>query len=246
MREEPEVLSKAVTQTPAIQEPQPAPADDPAAAAFEELRREVAMVHRAMSGLAAERISIPDYSETLGQILQASTTSAHRFKELKELPALHLTPEIIGRQINTAAEVSRRTHQAVLTEASVVLQQTAKDLSRHLQSVRTAKSQRIWLAATGTICLIVGIALGVVIAGRAERSYPADHQSPEAKAAAILGVDQTSAGEHLIQTSAPQLWQDIVLGNRIVVANRHALDLCLRNASAPHKRCVITMPAAKP
>jgi len=246
MRDEPEVLSEVKTQISAVQEPQQAPSDDPAAAAFEELRREVAIVHRAVSGLAAERTSVKDYSETLGQILQASVASARRFKELKELPALHLTAETIGQQIDAAAEVSRRAHQAVLTEASNSLQQTARDLSRHLQSARTAKSQRIWLAATGAVCLVTGIALGAIIPGRTERSPSVDQRSPEARAAAILGLDQTSAGEHLIQTSAPQLWQDIVFGNRIVTANRHVLNVCLRNASTPHKRCIITMPAAKP
>jgi len=182
MRDEPEVLSGAVTQTPAVQEQQPASAEDPAAAAFEELRREVAMVYCAMSGLAAERTTIPDYSETLGQILQACKAAAWRFERLGELPALHLTPEVIGRQIDAAAEVSRRAHEAVL-------QQATRELNAYLQSARTAKSQRIWLAATGAVCLIVGIVLGVVIAGRAEGSHTDDHQSPEARAAMILGMD---------------------------------------------------------
>lgn len=246
MRDEPELLSETETQIPAVLEPQQAPSDDPAAAAFEELRKEVAMVHRAMGGLAAERKATPDYSETLGQILQACKAAAWRFEKLGELPALRLTPEAIGRQIDDAAENTRRAHQAVLTEASAVLQQTAQDLSRHLQSARAAKSQRIWLAATGAVCLVTGIALGAIIPGSTERSPSVDQRSPEARAAATLGMDQTSAGEHLIQTSAPQLWQDIVFGNRIIAANRHALDVCLRNASTPHNRCVITIPAAKP
>jgi hypothetical protein len=246
MTDEPEVLPGTTTQTPTIREPQPAPAEDPAATAFEELRREVAMVHRAMAGLAAERATIPDYSETLGQILQACGAAARKFKELKELPALHLTPESIGRQIDDAAETARRANHAVLKDASAALQQTTRDLSAHLQSARSAKSQRIWLAATGAACLVTGMILWAAIVGRAERSLPVDHRSPEARAAAILGMDQTQAGEHLIQISAPALWNDIALGNRIVVANRHALDLCLKNAGKQRKRCVITMPAAEP
>lgn len=42
------------------------PAD--AAAAFEALRREVALLNVAVAGLAAERRPAPDYSETLGEI----------------------------------------------------------------------------------------------------------------------------------------------------------------------------------
>jgi hypothetical protein len=246
MRDEPEALSKAETQTPTVQEPQQAPSDDLAAAAFEELRREVAMVYRAMAGLAAERANIPDYSETLGQILKACTAAAWHFKKLGELPALHLTPEIIGRQIDDAAEIARRAHHAALTEASAALQKTTRELNTYLQSARSAKSQRIWLGATGAVCLVTGVVLGAVVVGRADRSPPVDHRPPEAKAAAILGMDQTLAGEHLIQTSAPALWNDIVLGNRIVVANRHALELCLKNTGKQRKRCLITMPAAEP
>jgi hypothetical protein len=246
MTDEPEGLSNAVTPTAATQEPNPVFAEDPAAAAFEALREEVALARRAVAGLAAERATIPDYSETLGQILQACAAAARKFKELKELPALHLTPESIGRQIDDAAETARRANHAVLTDASAALQQTTRDLKAHLQSARSAKSQHIWLAATGAVCFAVGIVLGAVIAGRADQSPPVDNRSPEAKAAAILGMDQTQAGEHLIQTAAPELWRDIVLGNRIVVANRHTLDLCQKDTGKQRKRCVITMPAAEP
>lgn len=246
MTDEPKVLPNAVAQTPAIQEPKIAPADDPAAAAFEALREEVALARRAVAGLAAERATIPDYSETLGQILQACAAAARKFKELKELPALHLTPESIGRQIADAAESARRANQTALTDASAALQQTTRDLNTHLQSARSAKSQRIWLAATGAVCLITGMALWAVIVGYVDRSPPIDHRSPEARAAAILGMEQTVAGEHLIQSAAPELWRDIVLGNRIVVANRHTLDLCLKGTGKQRKRCVITMPVAEP
>jgi hypothetical protein len=246
MTDEPEVLPEADTQAPAIQEQEPAPAEDPAAAAFEALREEVALARHAVAGLAAERVTIPDYSETLGQILQACAAAARKFKELKELPALHLTPESISRQIDDAAGTARRANGAALADASTALQQVTRDLNSYLQSARSAKLQRIWLAGMGAACLVTGLILGVVIIGSAERSPPVDHRSPEAKAAAILGMDQTQAGEHLIQISAPALWQDIVLGNRIVVANRHALGLCLKNAGNQRKRCVITIPAAEP
>lgn len=185
MSDEPEVLPETEMQTPAIREPQPATSDDPAATAFEELRKEVALVRRAVSGLAAERATVPDYSETLGQILQACSAAARRFKELKELPALHLTPESIGRQIDDAAETARRANHAALTEAGAALQQTTRDLNSHMLSARSAKSQRIWLAATGAVCLVTGMILWAIIAGYADRPPPADLRSPEAKAAAI-------------------------------------------------------------
>jgi hypothetical protein len=56
------------------------PPDDSAAAAFEALREEVALVRRAVCGLAAERATttIPYYSQTLANILQA--VAANRFE----------------------------------------------------------------------------------------------------------------------------------------------------------------------
>lgn len=242
MTDEPEGLSNPLTPTAAPQEPKVAPADDPAAAAFEELRREVAMVHRAVAGLAVERATIPDYSETLGQILQACAAAARKFKELKELPALHLTPEIIGRQIDDAAEAARRAHHATLTGASAALQRATQDLNAHLRSARSAESQRIWLAATGAACLFTGMVLWAIVAGYVNPSPPVDHRSPEARAAAILGMDQTHAGEHLIQASAPALWQDIVLGNRIVAVNRDTLRKCIKESKVRAVKCVIQLP----
>ena len=71
-------------------DPVPAHADaDPATLAFEALREEVALVRRAVAGLSAERasIEIPDYSETLGQIMRASAATAQNLKALAEITA---------------------------------------------------------------------------------------------------------------------------------------------------------------
>lgn len=244
MSDEPETLPGTDVQTPATREPQPTTSDDPAAAAFEALREEVALVRRAVAGLAAERGTIPDYSETLGQILQASTVSARRLKALAEFPAFRLTPEIIGRQINDAAQTARRSDHAMMAEASAAVRQVTQELTVQLQFARTAKTQRIWLVATGIMGLVAGMALWAAVTRFP--TLPIDHRSPEEKAAAILGKDQLAAGEHLIQTAAPQLWQDLVLGDRIVHANREALDVCRRKSSKQRIRCVITMPTAEP
>lgn len=243
MGDEPQSLSGTDAQALATREPHPA--NDPAAAAFEALREEVALVRRAVAGLAAERATIPDYSETLGQILQATTVSARRFKALAELPAFRLTPEIIGRQIDNAAQTARRADRAALAEASADVRQVGQDLSVQLQSARAAKRQRIWLIASGLVGLVAGMALWAVVTGFLDPPPPIDHRSPEAKAAAILGLDQVAAGEHLIQTAAPQLWQDLVLGDHIVIANRKALKVCRNKSGTQRTRCVITLPAAE-
>jgi len=247
MRDEPKVLSGPETQTPVVREPQPAASDDPAAAAFEELRKEVALIHRAVAGLAAERAApFPDYSETLSAIVQASRVTAQRLKTIMELSALSITPEQTGRQIAAAAETARRADHAALENTRSSLQNVTQEMTTVLGSARTAKRQRIWLTATGGVSFTAGVILWTVIAGRADRTLPIDHRSPETKAAAILGMDEVTAGEHLIQTTSPKLWQDIVLGDRVVITNRKVLEICRRKAGKQPVRCVIQVPADQP
>jgi len=100
---------------------------DPAAAAFEALREEVVLARRAVAGLAAERaaVEIPDYSETLAQILQANTTTAKGLRALNAAPALQMSAGNWGQAIADAGEAARRGDQHALAEASAVLQDAA-------------------------------------------------------------------------------------------------------------------------
>ncbi len=226
--------------------PQAESPDDPATVAFESLRKEVALVRRAVAGLAAERATSPDYSETLGNILQAGMVTARRLQTLTELPTLHLTPEEMARQITTAGEAVRRADHVALAEANTAMRETAQELQHQLQSARAAKRQRIWLLTTGVVGLVAGMVLWAVIAGFKAPTAPASHQSPEQKAAEILGMDQKAAGKHLIQTAAPGLWQDVLLGQRIVVANREVLRKCSKQNRKPSAKCVITLLRQEP
>lgn len=229
-------------------EPSQVPPDDAAAAAFEALREEVALVRRAVGGLAADRasITIPDYSETLANILQAGAVTARRLKTIAEMPALSVTPDQLARQIAAAGETARQSDQLALSEASTVLRNAAQELKAQLRTSRTAKTQRNWLIATGVGGLVAGMVLWGPLSGMWARNPPEHRGSPEQRAAAILGMDQVAAGEHLLQTAAPQLWQDIVLGDRIVIANRQALEVCRNKTRKQNARCIIALPADQP
>ena len=116
------------------------PPADPAAAAFEMLREEVALARRAVAGLAAERtrIEIPDYSETLANILQTNMATAERLKELSETPALRRTAQNWGREIEVAAETARRADQHALSQAITALQDATDNLRGWISSARDA------------------------------------------------------------------------------------------------------------
>ena len=70
-----------------------------AAEAFEAMRGELALLRRAVEGLAVERahIDIPDYSETLGRMQQgvdgATGRLDHIGKMLAAVPVMAMTPE---------------------------------------------------------------------------------------------------------------------------------------------------------
>ena len=118
---------------------------DPATLAFEALREEVALVRRAVAGLSAERasIEIPDYSETLGQIMRASAATARSVKTLAELPALRLSAKDWSHEIATAAQEARCSDQQAFAEARHGFERMAAQMAAHLRSARSAERQRL-------------------------------------------------------------------------------------------------------
>lgn len=61
---------------------QTAPADDPVIA-FEELRRAVSLTRAAIEGLTAARERIPDYSDTLSEMLAVQKGSDDRLSRIE-------------------------------------------------------------------------------------------------------------------------------------------------------------------
>lgn len=201
---------------------------DPAAAAFEALREEVALVRCAVAGLAAERtaIEIPDYSETLGQIMRASAVTANSLKALAEMPALRLTAQGWARELAAAGEQARRADHRELADAKETFEQAVHDVAASLRSTKSAETQREWLlwaAAGGVIAGILFLATGIA---PLLRIVPESWNWPERVAANIVGMDQEAASARLIETAAPDRWQEIVLGYRVVNANRDAISRC--------------------
>ena len=152
--------------------PDPVPAHtdaDAATLAFEALREEVALVRRAVAGLSAERasIEIPDYSETLGQIMRASAATAQNLKALAEMPALHRSAKDWGREIAFAAEDARRSDQQAFAHAQHELERMVHEMAAYLRSARSAEDQRlllIWTVAGGTAAgmLLMAIVMGLI------------------------------------------------------------------------------------
>ncbi len=188
----------------------------------------MALVRRAIAGLAAERAAnqTPDYSEALGQIMRATQAAAAHLRALAAMPALRLTANNWSQEIAAAGENVRQADHHMLTRAIEALQIAARDIGRRLHSARDAERQNMWLLATGIGGVLVGIFLWGALVGPVLRAVPESWHWPERLAANVIGLDEENAGERLIQTSAPDMWRDIVRGYRLMDRNREAIARC--------------------
>jgi uncharacterized protein DUF6118 len=147
-------------------DPVPPHADaDPAARAFEALRQEVALVRRAVAGLAAERasIEIPDYSETLGQIMRASAATAQKLNALAEMPALRRSAKDWGRDIALAAEDARRSDQQAFADAQHALERMVHQMAASLGAARSVEDQRLLLIWTAAVAAATGMLVMAIV-----------------------------------------------------------------------------------
>ena len=175
--------------------------DDPAEA-FDRLRaviegqdRELALLRRAVEGLAAERgaIDVPDYSETLGHLQQGVNTAAENIGRigqfLKAAPALAMTPEQMAQRIAAAGSAARREDQAALAKAGEDKARVMADLRAIAGSAWTRADQRnrqLWFGLGG---VAAGILAWAIVPGLVAREIaPASWQWPERMAARTLDL----------------------------------------------------------
>ena len=139
---------------------------DEAAAAFEKLRQEIALMRRAVAGLSAEHASIevPDYSQTLGQMGKALNAILTTNKELAKAPALQLTAQNWAEQIAGASRAARQADREALERARSGFEEITRILTASLASARSADAQLNWLLGAAGGALIIGVLIGVAIA----------------------------------------------------------------------------------
>lgn len=216
---------------------------DPAAVAFEALRREVALLNVALAGLAAERASAPDYSETLGEIAQGVRVSVGRLGKLAASPALAATPADIARQITAAGDEARRQDRAMFHQAQEALQRAAGDLRGWVDTARLASGQNWRLLQAALAGVVGGAVLGASLPVIVAQAAPEHWAWPERRAASLLHRDIWSAGERMLATADPGQWRDIQTARRIVDLNREALAKCARAAERDqaNTRCLISV-----
>lgn len=205
-----------------------------AAKAFEELRAEVTLMRRAVERLTAERMEVPeppDYSETLGVIANNITATAQRVDMLVKSPTLAMTPEQMAGRITAAASTARQEDRQTIATARSGLEDVTRQLHGYVVSARRGDEQNRWLMWTAIGSVVIGMIVWAVFAGIIARAVPASWQWPEKMAARSLDLPMWEGGQRLMRASAPDAFANIAAGDRIVTANRQALEACHKRAA---------------
>ena len=219
-----------------------------AAEAFEAMRGELALLRRAVEGLAAERSGqdMPNYTETLGVLQQGVNTAGENIARigqfLKAAPALAMTPEQMAQRIAAAGNAARREDQAALAKAGEDKAGVMAELRAIAGSAWTRadqKNRQLWFGLGG---VAIGILAWAIVPGLVAREVaPANWQWPERMAARTLDLPRWEAGQRMMRTAAPDAFANIAAGDRIVTANREAIERCSRVAvkTGQAARCTI-------
>ncbi|WP_068877447.1 MULTISPECIES: DUF6118 family protein [unclassified Phenylobacterium] len=201
-------------------------AQDAAAVAFEQLRAEVAHVRAALEALGPvlRSVKAPDYSPTLGQIVQ-------RLEAIESHPALKVTPDQHRWAVDRAAEAARRSVQQDVQEVFATVGRASSDIRRFAGELRTREQQGKALVYAAVGGLVAGAVLWVLLSGPIARALPASWRVPERMAAATLHLDRWEAGARLMETANPGAWGALVAASRLWRGNHDALDACARSAA---------------
>lgn len=210
---------------------------DPAADAFERLRSEVALLRRAVEGLAAGAQEAPvDYSPTLAELSEAIAAVSAQAVALGERPLLALAPEQLGSLFQIAAAKVLARPVAELERERSTLRQAAEALgaARDADLARSRSWRRTASLLGGGAA--AGAVLWSLMLGPVARTLPAGWGVPERLASATLNLPMASAGERLLRRADPQGWTAVDVARRVPQAQLLELQDCM---SSSRKTCTV-------
>lgn len=204
---------------------------DPASAAFDQLRAEVALLRRAVEGLSAQQPEAPpNYSPALAKIEMATTTLGTRIEELAAHPALAVTPDQIASLLRSHTTQARTEVRGELSDAIRMFTKAATLLDSLGIRVRTRDEQWRWLAYAALAGAVAGLVAWLGLSGPISRSLPASWQVPERVAAAALGQDRWAAGARLMRGADEAGWRRLRLGDELMLRNSDLIAACAKRA----------------
>jgi hypothetical protein len=213
---------------------------DSAAAAFENLRAEVAALRGSIDAFpaAVQNNPQPDYAPTLGAIVKAIQGVEKRLAVIESHPAIRLTPEQHGRAIERAGAATLREAMETFRNEAAAIGLERRQLGQMIGAALEQEAQRrrqLWFAGAG---VVVGLILFPLIAAFAPGgTYLA--------ALAAGETDRWQAGGVLMHAGSPEGWREFVSGAMLARANAEAIRACREAAAKAGKeqKCTITMPS---
>ena len=114
-------------------------------------------------------------------------------------------------------------------------------------SARRGDEQNRWLAWTAIGGIVVGMIAWAVFAGIVTRAVPASWQWPEKMAARTLAMPMWEGGQRMMRTAAPEAFANVAAADRIVTANREAVEACQKRANKAREavHCTVTVAVDK-
>ncbi|MEK4035862.1 DUF6118 family protein [Methylocystis sp. IM2] len=211
---------------------------DSAAAAFENLRAEVAALRGAIDAFpaAVQDSRPPDYAPTLGAIVKAIQGVEKRLAFIEGHPAIKLSPEQHGRAIERAGAATLREAMETFRNEAAAIGLERRQLGQIIGAALDQEVQRrrqLWFAGAGAV---VGILLFPLIAAFAPGgTYLA--------ALAMGEIDRWQAGGVLMHAGSPEGWREFVSAATLARANADALRACREAAAKAGKeqKCAIVV-----
>jgi hypothetical protein len=214
---------------------------DSAAAAFENLRAEVAALRGAIDAFpaAVQDTRPPDYAPTLGAIVKAIQGVEKRLAVIEGHPAIRLTPEQHGRAIERAGAATLREAMETFRNEAAAIGHERRQLSQIVGAALNQEDQRrrqLWFAGVGAVTGLLLFPLIAVFAPGG--TYLA--------ALAVGEIDRWQAGGVLMHAGSPEGWRQFVSGATLARTNADAIRACREAATKAGKeqKCVITVPSA--
>jgi hypothetical protein len=141
---------------------------DPAAEAFKMMEARLALLQRAIEGLAAERNALPDYRPAIESLAAQQQRLAQTLKKVEACPGMQVTHEMYSAGVERATERLRQYDRATVETAARTMTDIAKLLAEHIKSARNRAIQNdalVWacvlgMGATGGLLALARVIVG--------------------------------------------------------------------------------------
>ena len=213
--------------------------------AFARVEGELALLRRAVERMAVERAEVPeqpDYSETLAGMVQKIDATLQRADALVAARDGASPRHVVDRIVAAGADARAEDRRTIATAAAEL-----KDATRMLQGVtasaRRGDEQNRWLLWSAVCGVVLGMVLWAAFAGVVARAVPVSWQWPEKMAARTLDMPMWEGGQRMMQAASPTAFAALAAGDRIVAANREALEACRKRADRAREtiRCTVSI-----